>query len=531
MKKIFVCIISAAIALVNCSCNINDLNFINKHKLRSAICFRNFEAVKEAVQSNEDVNALKWYTEVTPFSLKDNNPAAIAYAYGDYKIAEYLIKNGSNPNYYGDENATYLMFETKNLLRYDFMDSLLSNGADINYKTPDGDTAMKFFLSSDCWDDFKGFNDMFNHLVENGADYKSALKYYDISDCTNYNFIKFIFDFATENNIKLKLDDMLLYTLNGDNQNYLKAIESGKYLSTDKTKLAFFTVAFGSKEMVQALNQKENISDLIDTNGNSLAFAAAVNDDIDVGKFVLNELKVKTNRINYSELNDLSFSLALGNTEYAKYLLNKGSKIQINQWLISGNEEDVDIPTTDALAVAILNEQYDSVDFLVKNGYPVKNLELVFDAIILAINSDDVEMIDYFIKNNLCSINISSKINEENLLIHSCEYNASECVKYLLENNVDLSYVFDENPLCSAVRNYNYEITKMLIDGGMDINRADSEGFTPLMNAVDVGDLEIIKLLVANGADVDYVNEEGYGVVTIAETEVSKNIYDYINSL
>ena len=71
----------------------------------------------------------------------------------------------------------------------------------------------------------------------------------------------------------------------------------------------------------------------------------------------------------------------------------------------------------------------------------------------------------------------------------------------------------------------------MLIDGGMDINRADSEGFTPLMNAVDVGDLEIIKLLVANGADVDYVNEEGYGVVTIAEKEVSKNVYDYINSL
>ena len=125
----------------------------------------------------------------------------------------------------------------------------------------------------------------------------------------------------------------------------------------------------------------------------------------------------------------------------------------------------------------------------------------------------------------------SIKINEDNLLLHSCLYNASECVKYLLENNVDLSCVFGENPLCSAVENHNYEIAKMLIDGGVDINYADYEDYTPLMRAVDLGDLEIIKLLVNNGADIYYINEDGDSAVSIAEKEVSKNVYDYINSL
>ena len=83
---------------------------------------------------------------------------------------------------------------------------------------------------------------------------------------------------------------------------------------------------------------------------------------------------------------------------------------------------------------------------------------------------------------------------------------------------------------------YSHNLTKttfakMLIDGGVDINYADYEDYTPLMRAVDFGDLEIIKLLVNNGADIYYINEDGDSAVSIAENEVSKNVYDYFNSL
>jgi ankyrin repeat protein len=46
-------------------------------------------------------------------------------------------------------------------------------------------------------------------------------------------------------------------------------------------------------------------------------------------------------------------------------------------------------------------------------------------------------------------------------------------------------------------------VVKLLVEGGEDVNAADSYGITPLMVAANLGDLEVVKYLVSKGADLN----------------------------
>ncbi|MBU6139940.1 MAG: ankyrin repeat domain-containing protein [Proteobacteria bacterium] len=60
-----------------------------------------------------------------------------------------------------------------------------------------------------------------------------------------------------------------------------------------------------------------------------------------------------------------------------------------------------------------------------------------------------------------------------------------------------------------ACREGNFEIVKILVDGGADINLADNEGWTPLMRAALVGDKNSVDLLLTKGAKADAINSVG----------------------
>ena len=57
-------------------------------------------------------------------------------------------------------------------------------------------------------------------------------------------------------------------------------------------------------------------------------------------------------------------------------------------------------------------------------------------------------------------------------------------------------------PLLLAIRYENTEIVHQLLDRGADVDRADNLGFTPLLLACQIGDADIARLLLIHDADV-----------------------------
>ncbi|WP_338959791.1 ankyrin repeat domain-containing protein [Spiroplasma endosymbiont of Tiphia femorata] len=60
-----------------------------------------------------------------------------------------------------------------------------------------------------------------------------------------------------------------------------------------------------------------------------------------------------------------------------------------------------------------------------------------------------------------------------------------------------------------ATRRGNFQIVKILLENGADVNYKDWDGNTSLMLTVQYGHLDIVKILLENGADVNYKDWDG----------------------
>jgi ankyrin repeat protein len=62
---------------------------------------------------------------------------------------------------------------------------------------------------------------------------------------------------------------------------------------------------------------------------------------------------------------------------------------------------------------------------------------------------------------------------------------------------------FQTTALIAAAVNGRLEAARLLLEGGTDPNRVNSNGFTPLMVAAENGHVEVLRLLLARGAAAD----------------------------
>ena len=103
---------------------------------------------------------------------------------------------------------------------------------------------------------------------------------------------------------------------------------------------------------------------------------------------------------------------------------------------------------------------------------------------------------------------IARKIQNFSLLYMAVVKNEITAVKYLLDE-CGASVEDDEPYLVVAVNNKCYEIVKLLLNKGVDINSGGFMQGPPLYFASSYGDLSMVKYLVDNGADVNIIDAEG----------------------
>ena len=64
----------------------------------------------------------------------------------------------------------------------------------------------------------------------------------------------------------------------------------------------------------------------------------------------------------------------------------------------------------------------------------------------------------------------------------------------------------------------NFELVKLLVSNGADVNIANNNGDTPLIDAAYLGKLENLRYLLANGADVSLKNNQGKTAFDVAKS-------------
>ncbi len=110
---------------------------------------------------------------------------------------------------------------------------------------------------------------------------------------------------------------------------------------------------------------------------------------------------------------------------------------------------------------------------------------------------------------------------DENIVFFASHAGNLKLVLDSIENNKDLLYSKNMNNdtlLHISAKLDNYELTKLLLEKGLEPNILNKDNETPLFNAARENNIEIASLLINNGALIEFKNKFG------------ETIYDYGNN-
>ncbi len=149
-----------------------------------------------------------------------------------------------------------------------------------------------------------------------------------------------------------------------------------------------------------------------------------------------------------------------------------------------------------------------------------------------AIVSGKMEVVkNYLEQNNADFINTYSNDGFTPLSL-AAFFNQTEIAKLLVENGADPNLSATNpskvNALHSAIAKENYELCKILIEKGVNVNAIQVQNVTALHSAVHRGNLELTKLLIENGALVGLKMDNGDTALIIAKRENHKSIEEYL---
>lgn len=147
----------------------------------------------------------------------------------------------------------------------------------------------------------------------------------------------------------------------------------------------------------------------------------------------------------------------------------------------------------------VINDIYEKFNYFEKNKIPYK------------FKMNDSEM--YEIINSCIKIyySVLGEIKLSPLEIEIIMNNKEKVINLIEKTDINKKSDFGYTPLEVAISMRNYDISKLLIENGADVNLHSK--YTPLNLASKTRNYKIIELLLENGANVNYLDENGFNAL------------------
>ena len=114
----------------------------------------------------------------------------------------------------------------------------------------------------------------------------------------------------------------------------------------------------------------------------------------------------------------------------------------------------------------------------------------------------------------------------------ACFFSQDEIADFLIKQgadpNIGASNPSKVNALHAAIARNNFDLVKMLIGNGADVNATQMQNVTPLHSAVHRGNLLLVKLLVEHAADINSKMDNGDTAISIATRDGRQEIKAYL---
>ena len=232
--------------------------------------------------------------------------------------------------------------------------------------------------------------------------------------------------------------------------------------------------------------------------------------------------------INDEYLTPLMIASACKYNDLLKALVSAGADLDLQV-------KSYGVNTATALTYCILSGNIEGASILINAGASINNRD---DYLHTSIDRGNLNIIKLLINKGI-DINQLPKEKGDNenykgksALAYSITKGNEDIVKLLLLNDADIN--IDKTPLlitALSTQNYKYQIVKLLLDAGVDIDVRDGWGDTPLTIACEKGYTDAVKLLIEYGADVNYADKKGkkplyYAINYSKKNEIIKLLVD-----
>ena len=410
---------------------------------------------------------LRKYNDVNMIYLNNLSLLGKAVFQGQYEIVKYLVSIGSIIDSLNEisNNTIGTPFFIACLCGYkDIAHYLYLNGAEINYKSPDDTTPLfwavwnghlnivKYLISELNYDinepSFYGRSaifvaiendqyEIFKYLISNGAD----VNFIDHDQCTPLLYAC--------HESKIRHTKMLV--LCGANINATLFGHSALYYATKNNNL----------EMVKYL-----LSCGACFSNECIEFAIKWHYN-EIAKFIIRY----TSYIMYDTKTALDYALRYKNNDIMKFLIDNG--MLYNQTLFYQN----------CYHYAIVHNSYEIIDFLQEEGYSINNAFLYPST---NEEEDDILDIDDEIQKNPIPVFVVVVMENRN-----------EMAEFLLKKGANPNQKYNHGaPLYYAIQNHNYEMVKILIKYGAELDLNNLSKYITFYDEENSTFYEIIEYLI-----------------------------------
>lgn len=464
-----------------------------EEKLYHSISAGNYQGVYEVLRDNPEINLEDiGVSEITDFSMKDRRALGIALSSGCSnadEIAILLIEAGSDVNSVLDYGNSYLMSASTKVA-----DALHKAGIDVNLKDEDGMTAIDYLMRGARENQKELVYKEIDKLISRGAEPTAVTLRTCLENGDGYVFAADILEMLKKKRVETGISKGLEAAISGNGEKLLAEIRNKAVPKNEKKYIMLYAAKNCSEDTLKELFLDGYLFDVTDSMDNTtLDLAARYNGKAeiaalaDMGEPIAN---LKDDGEDSMARSPIANALLSGNRENVNFFLDRGVVIPDNDF-------------ENAWHIVCEDGKLSSLKILRELGFEPTEEELCEGYFLASYRNDGVNMFDALLENYPCDI----KDEFETSLIAQIAGSSENCAEKLLAMGVPA----DVEAINNAIEAGHSKLASNMIEQIQDINTDTSGQWTPLMCAVYCGNYDIVKLLIKKGADVNVTCEDTDG--------------------